>query len=91
MLRLTNDGAFNREPGWSPDGTKIAWTRRGDGNDEVYMMNAGGSGRTDEPHQQSRRGLASDLVADGTQIAFASGRDGGNERLPHERRRLAGG
>ena len=46
MLRLTNDGAFNREPEWSPDGTKIAWTSRRDGNDEVYVMNADGSGQT---------------------------------------------
>ncbi len=75
VLRLTNDGAFNREPEWSPDGTKIAWTSRRDGNDEVYVMNADGSGRTNLTNNPAADSHPT-WSPDGTQIAFASARDG---------------
>ncbi len=39
--RLTTRGA---EPGWSPDGQKIAFMSERDGNGEIYVMNADGSG-----------------------------------------------
>jgi TolB protein len=38
--RLTTRGA---EPGWSPDGQKIAFMRERDGNGEIYVMNVDGS------------------------------------------------
>ena len=38
--RLTTRGA---EPGWSPDGQKIAFMTERDGNAEIYVMNADGS------------------------------------------------
>jgi dipeptidyl aminopeptidase/acylaminoacyl peptidase len=45
QTRLTNDGAIDNEPVWSPDGTKIAfWTER-NGPAEIYVMNADGSGQ----------------------------------------------
>ena len=37
--RLTTRGA---QPGWSPDGQKIAFMRERDGNPEIYSMNADG-------------------------------------------------
>ena len=40
--RLTTRGA---EPGWSPDGQKIAFKSERDGNGEIYTMNADGSGQ----------------------------------------------
>jgi WD40-like Beta Propeller Repeat len=33
--RLTNDTQIDREPAWSPDGTKIAFSRAPDGNPEI--------------------------------------------------------
>ncbi len=38
--------AGDGEPAWLPDGTKIAFTSDRDGNAEVYVMNANGSGQT---------------------------------------------
>ncbi len=33
-------------PAWSPDGTRIAFKSDRDGNDEIYVMNADGTGQT---------------------------------------------
>jgi Tol biopolymer transport system component len=40
--RLVRRGA---KPGWSPDGRKIAFVTKRDGNSEIYVMNADGSGQ----------------------------------------------
>ncbi len=74
--RLTdNDDANDREPSWSPDGTRIAFTsNRDDGNSEIYVMGADGSDPT-----RLTRDTAYDSEPswspDGTRIAFTSNRD----------------
>jgi TolB protein len=37
-LRLTNSPADERDPAWSPDGTRIAFASNRDGNWELYIM-----------------------------------------------------
>lgn len=43
LTNLTNNGANNLDPAWSPDGTKIAFSSNVDGNNEIFVMKANGS------------------------------------------------
>ena len=77
-LNLSNNAAFDFEPDWSPDGTKIAFVSDRDGNDEIYVMNADGSGQT---RLTNEAGVDSypEWSPDGGFIAFRSDRDGNIE------------
>ena len=41
---LTQQPASDSHPSWSPDGRKLVFVSRRDGNAEIYVMNADGSG-----------------------------------------------
>ena len=43
-VRRTNNAAADREPVFSPDGTKLTFTSARDGNDEIYTATAAGAG-----------------------------------------------
>ncbi|NIR36917.1 MAG: hypothetical protein GWN79_09475, partial [Actinobacteria bacterium] len=42
VVRLTTDPSGDFDPDWSPDGSRIAFWSRRDGNPEIYVMNADG-------------------------------------------------
>ena len=46
QTRLTFNDLLDGDPGWSPDGSKIAFTSNRDLNLEIYVMNADGTGQT---------------------------------------------
>ena len=79
VVRVTdNNAVVDSQPAWSPDGTKIAFTTQRDGNDEVYVMNADGSGQTNLSNNAADDSEAA-WSPDGQKIAFRSGRDGNAE------------
>ncbi|MFP3896222.1 MAG: hypothetical protein ACLFV5_05215 [Anaerolineales bacterium] len=74
-VRLTDSSVDDTAPVWSPDGRRIAFVSRRDGNREIYVMNADGN----EQLNLTRNATADWTPAwspDGEQLAFASFRDG---------------
>ena len=71
--------AFDGDPAWSPDGSKIAFTsERDNGDREIYVMNADGSGQfrlTASPGFDENPSWS----PNGKRIAFDSMRDGNLE------------
>jgi TolB protein len=66
------------QPDWSPGGARIALTRAVDGNNEVYVADAGGANQlrlTDDPADDQLPRWS----PDGQRIAFVSDRDGHGE------------
>jgi Tol biopolymer transport system component len=71
LVDLTNDSADDRDPCWSPDGTRIAFQREevGADNADIWVMNADGSGqtqRTSEPEDER----APCWSPDGSQLVY---------------------
>lgn len=73
MLELSNDANSHYDPVWSPDGTRIAFVSERDGNQEVYVVNADGTGLTNLTRHPARD---QDPIwsPNGTHIAFVSSR-----------------
>ena len=65
-------------PVWSPDGTKIAFQSNRDGNFEIYVMNADGSGQTRLTTNEAND-VHPDWSPSGDRLVFLSFRDGGSE------------
>jgi dipeptidyl aminopeptidase/acylaminoacyl peptidase len=81
-VQLTHNEAEDSVPDWSPDGERIAFASTRDGNREIYLMDVDDT--IQDPENARVRRLTDhegdDLSPvwspDGTQIAFASDRDG---------------
>src|SRR5439155_18890662 len=46
LTKLTPDTSSANDPAFSPDGSRIAFVSQRDGNAEIYVMNADGTGST---------------------------------------------
>lgn len=77
---LTTLNAEGEYPAWSPDGARLAFMATRDGNDEIYVMNADGSGQTNLTHHAASDAFPA-WSPDGTKLAFMSRRDGRNYEL----------
>ena len=91
QTRLTDNPAFDGCLSWSPDGKKIAFASRRDGNSEIfygnseiYVMNADGSNQTRLTNNPSFD-MAPCWSPDGKKIAFYSLR---NDVPPEKDERL---
>ena len=67
---LTNHPADDRDPDWSPDGTKIAFASSRDGVRQIYVMDADGKNVIRLTDGQGRKGHP-DWSPDGGKIAFS--------------------
>ena len=78
QTNLTSNPAWDRDPSWSPDGTKIAFASDRDGNEDIYVMNADGTSQTRLTNNPASDGDHA-WSPDGSKIAFESDRDGNRE------------
>jgi Tol biopolymer transport system component len=75
VMNITPDAFPDRNPAWSPDGTRIAFDTSRDSNNDVFTMGVDGSNRerlTTDPAGDGDPNWA----PSGNAIAFTSGRDG---------------
>lgn len=71
---LSTDGVM---PSWSPDGNKVAFISAIDGNNQVYVANADGSGRTQLTFNTGSVGVTNPAWSpNGSKIAFQNDLDG---------------
>jgi Tol biopolymer transport system component len=76
-VNLTNDGGFDGEAHWSPNGTRIAFNSCRPGCD-LHLMRADGSGDSLVASHPANDGQVS-WSPDGTKLAWTSDRDGNFE------------
>lgn len=72
---LTNNPADDSNPVWSPDGKQIAFSSTRDGNSQIYVMNADGTG-VRRLSKNAFKEFSPSWSADGNWLAFTSVRDG---------------
>ena len=79
-LTAATDTASANDPAFSPDGSRIAFVSQRDGNAEIYVMNADGTGVTrvtNDPQGDGRPAFS----ADGQSIVFHSSRTAGKQQI----------
>ena len=67
LTRLTRSPGPDFDPTWSPDGARIAFRSERNGESEIWLMTADGSGQ-----RRLARGLSPAWSPDGSRIAYAS-------------------
>ena len=84
QTRISNDNFEDRNGAWSPDGSKIAYSRDDTDasgptqNGQIFLMNPDGTGQTPITDLTSSNGWPA-WSPDGSRIAFTSNRSGANE------------
>lgn len=69
ITQLTQNGYFDGEPTWSPDGTQIAYSSWPNGNGDIYLMDADGSNPT-QVTATDEHDAAPAWSPDGTRLVF---------------------
>ena len=80
LTKLTPDTTSASDPAFSPDGSRIAFVSLRDGNAEIYLMNADGTGATrvtNDPQPDGRPAF----TPDGQALVFHSARTAGKQQI----------
>jgi uncharacterized protein YjdB len=80
LTKLTPDTTSASDPAFSPDGARIAFVSQRDGNAEVYIMNADGTGSTRITNDPQPDGRPS-FTPDGQTLVFHSSRTAGKQQI----------
>lgn len=73
LQQLTSDSGSNRQPVWSPDGTRIAFTSDREDRRAIWVMNADGSNQVRVSPAGANMASEPSWSPDGSTIAFYSG------------------
>jgi len=73
--RLTNAEGKDYDPSWSPDGTRIAFVSKRDGDWDIYLVNPNGTGLVNLSNNKGFNETDPSWSPDGSRIAFASDRN----------------
>ena len=71
---MTSAPGADRDPCWSPDGTRLAWSSTRHGTQQIYLIGADGSG--ERRLTSTATAVAPRWSPDGKSIAFIADRDG---------------
>src|SRR6266478_3000397 len=80
LTKLTPDTTSSSDPAFSPDASRIAFVSLRDGNAEIYVMNADGTGATrvtNDPQPDGRPAF----TPDGQALVFHSARTAGKQQI----------
>lgn len=77
LRRLTNSGAIDVSPTWSPDGSKIAFVSDRHGSPQIFVMGAGGGGAKRITYKGSYNQTPCWCPRSGSNLIAFTGRDGG--------------
>ncbi|PYP56459.1 MAG: hypothetical protein DMD40_10855 [Gemmatimonadetes bacterium] len=80
LTKLTPDTTSASDPAFSPDGSRIAFVSQRDGNPEIYVMNADGTGSTRITNDPQADGRPS-FTPDGQALVFHSARTAGKQQI----------
>src|SRR5215204_2228828 len=75
LRRLTDNAAADDQPAWSPGGKKLAFHSTRDGNDEIYVLDADGTGTPTNLTNHPASDVWPVFSPDGSRLAFGSTRD----------------
>jgi TolB protein len=77
LRRLTNSGAIDVSPSWSPDGSKLAFVSDRHGSPQIFVMSAGGGGAKRITYKGSYNQTPCWCPRSGSNLIAFTGRDGG--------------
>jgi TolB protein len=80
LTKLSPDTGSASDPAFSPDGSRIAFVSQRDGNAEIYVMNADGTGATRVTTDPMTDGRPA-FTADGQALVFHSSRTAGKQQI----------